>query len=126
MLGIVILLYMCTLLYTYTYDELFLLHCTATWHHPGIGRGLESEFILNGVLSLISAFVRAWSLVPFNFSGNVTALFKLHQDGSDKVIGWNTHHTNMSCPRKEKPPQRSYPKFWNPRTTFENTPLFHS
>ena len=38
---------MCTLFQPlYTYDQLFVLNCTATWRHPGISRGLESEFIL--------------------------------------------------------------------------------
>jgi hypothetical protein len=38
---------MCTLFKPlYTYDQLFVLHCTATWRQPGIIRGLESEFIL--------------------------------------------------------------------------------
>jgi hypothetical protein len=42
-----LLLYMCTLFQPlYTYYQLFVLHCTATWRHPGISRGLESEFIL--------------------------------------------------------------------------------
>jgi hypothetical protein len=40
-------LYICTLFQPlYTYDHLFVLHCAATWRHPGISRGLESEFIL--------------------------------------------------------------------------------
>ena len=30
----------------YTYDQLFVLNCTATWRHLGISRGLESKFIL--------------------------------------------------------------------------------
>jgi hypothetical protein len=40
-------MYMCKLFQPLdTYNQLFILHCTATWRKPGISRGLESEFIL--------------------------------------------------------------------------------
>jgi hypothetical protein len=45
--GTSVHLYICTLFQpVYTYDQLFVLNCKDTWRHPGINRGLESEFIL--------------------------------------------------------------------------------
>ena len=60
--------------------------------------------MLMGVLAPRSAHARAFARPPIDMSGNFQS------------------HLQTSPPT----PQKSYPKFQNPRTTFENTPLFLS
>ena len=82
-----LLLYICTLFQPlYTYDQLFVLHCTAAWRHPGISRvlvgGLESKALpVNNY-----CYIRTSGRHPNNQTHRVT------YGGSDRMFGILMRH----------------------------------